>query len=92
MFSKEGDGSDDVEEEAIRGFVPPSEKLPWTFRLLSVNGLPDWANTSCVSINDVVEVSSLVVFVCSDAFLTKERNFVNETGRRCCCNFIELYG
>lgn len=52
---KEGDGSDDVEEEAIRGFVPPSGKLHSTFRLLSVNGLPDWANTSCVSINDVVE-------------------------------------
>ncbi|XP_009131446.1 tyrosyl-DNA phosphodiesterase 1 isoform X1 [Brassica rapa] len=47
---KEGD---DV--EAIRSFCPDSEKLPSTFRLLSVDGLPDWANTSCVSINDVVE-------------------------------------
>lgn len=56
--------------EAIRSFCPDSEKLPSTFRLLSVDGLPDWANTSCVSINDVVEVSldsSLVVF-CSDGF------------------------
>ncbi|CAN6811184.1 unnamed protein product [Brassica oleracea] len=50
---KEGDGSDDV--EAIRRFCPASEKLHSTFRLLSVDGLPDWANTSCVSINDVVE-------------------------------------
>lgn len=56
--------------EAIRRFCPASEKLHSTFRLLSVDGLPDWANTSCVSINDVVEVnldSSLVVF-CSDGF------------------------
>ncbi|KAL0709534.1 hypothetical protein Bca4012_016512 [Brassica carinata] len=51
---KEGDGSDD-DVEAIRRFCPPSEKLHSTFRLLSVNGLPDWANTSCVSINDVIE-------------------------------------
>ncbi|KAL0784651.1 hypothetical protein Bca101_000896 [Brassica carinata] len=50
---KEGDGSDDV--EAIRRFCPASEKLYSTFRLLRVDGLPDWANTSCVSINDVVE-------------------------------------
>ena len=56
--------------EAIRRFCPASEKLYSTFRLLRVDGLPDWANTSCVSINDVVEVnldSSLVVF-CSDGF------------------------
>nr|AAL36361.1 unknown protein [Arabidopsis thaliana] len=44
---------DDV--EAIRRFCPPNEKLPSTFRLLSVDALPDWANTSCVSINDVIE-------------------------------------
>ncbi|CAH8361147.1 unnamed protein product [Eruca vesicaria subsp. sativa] len=49
---KEGD-DDDV--EAIRRFCPDNEKLPSTFRLLSVDGLPDWANTSCVNINDVVE-------------------------------------
>ncbi|KAL1205929.1 Tyrosyl-DNA phosphodiesterase 1 [Cardamine amara subsp. amara] len=46
---------DDDSVEAIRRFVPPNEKLPSTFRLLNVNGLPDWANTSCVSINDVIE-------------------------------------
>ncbi|ESQ41487.1 hypothetical protein EUTSA_v10012972mg [Eutrema salsugineum] len=50
----EAQGNDD-EVEAIRRFVPPNDKLPSTFRLLSVNGLPDWANTSCVSINDVIE-------------------------------------
>ncbi|VVB14553.1 unnamed protein product [Arabis nemorensis] len=50
----QGDGGDD-DVEAIRRFVPPNEKLPSTFRLLNVNGLPDWANTSCVSITDVIE-------------------------------------
>ncbi|XP_010420173.1 PREDICTED: tyrosyl-DNA phosphodiesterase 1-like isoform X2 [Camelina sativa] len=49
------DDAHDDDVEAIRRFVPPNEKLPSTFRLLSVNGLPDWANTSCVSINDVIE-------------------------------------
>lgn len=43
---------------------------------MNVNGLPDWANTSCVSINDVIEVSLyaniLVNMFCSD-ILTKER-------------------
>ncbi|XP_010492343.1 PREDICTED: tyrosyl-DNA phosphodiesterase 1 isoform X2 [Camelina sativa] len=51
----EAQGDDDDDVEAIRRFVPPNEILPSTFRLLSVNGLPDWANTSCVSINDVIE-------------------------------------
>ncbi|EOA23023.1 hypothetical protein CARUB_v10003786mg [Capsella rubella] len=51
----EAQGVNDDDVEAIRRFVPPDEKLPSTFRLLSVNGLPDWANTSCVSINDVIE-------------------------------------
>jgi tyrosyl-DNA phosphodiesterase-1 len=59
---------DDV--EAIRRFCPPNEKLPSTFRLLSVDALPDWANTSCVSINDVIEVSLMLSILfhlfCSD--------------------------
>ncbi|CAN8299931.1 unnamed protein product [Cochlearia groenlandica] len=48
-------GVDDGDVESIRRFCPTSEKLPSTFRLLNVDGLPDWANTSCVSINDVIE-------------------------------------
>lgn len=42
--------------EAIRNFHVPDDKLPMTFRLLSVKGLPPWANTSCVRISDVIQV------------------------------------
>jgi hypothetical protein len=43
-------------EKAIQHFHVPNDKLPWTFRLLQVKGLPAWANTSCVSIRDVIQV------------------------------------
>ncbi|KAJ1408107.1 Tyrosyl-DNA phosphodiesterase I [Sesbania bispinosa] len=42
-------------QEAIRDFHVPNDKIPSTFRLLRVQGLPSWANTSCVSINDVIQ-------------------------------------
>lgn len=42
--------------EAILGFRNGKEKLPLTFRLMKVQGLPAWANTSAVSIGDVIEV------------------------------------
>ncbi|GAV73664.1 Tyr-DNA_phospho domain-containing protein [Cephalotus follicularis] len=42
-------------EEAIRHFHVPKDKLPLTFRLLRVQGLPEWANTSSVSIMDVIQ-------------------------------------
>uniref|UniRef100_A0A7N0UE80 FHA domain-containing protein n=1 Tax=Kalanchoe fedtschenkoi TaxID=63787 RepID=A0A7N0UE80_KALFE len=41
--------------EAIRSFRVPREKLPLTFRLMKVQGLPAWANASSVSIGDVIE-------------------------------------
>lgn len=47
---------EDTSAEAIRYFDVPNYELPSTFRLLSVKGLPQWANTSCVSINDVIQV------------------------------------
>ncbi|XP_024159810.1 tyrosyl-DNA phosphodiesterase 1 isoform X3 [Rosa chinensis] len=50
---KSDDGGGRV--EAIRHFRVPNEKLPHTFRLLNVQGLPPWANTSCVSIKDVIQ-------------------------------------
>ncbi|XP_028767822.1 tyrosyl-DNA phosphodiesterase 1 isoform X2 [Neltuma alba] len=46
---------EDTSAEAIRHFHVPNHELPSTFRLLSVKGLPQWANTSCVSINDVIQ-------------------------------------
>ena len=46
----------DSDEEAIRHFCVSHDKLPLTFRLLRVKELPQWANTSCVSIADVIQV------------------------------------
>ena len=46
-------------EEAIRDFRVSNDKLPSTFRLLRVKELPAWANTSCVSIGDVIQVTTL---------------------------------
>ncbi|XP_047332976.1 tyrosyl-DNA phosphodiesterase 1 [Impatiens glandulifera] len=49
--------------EAIRGFTIDNDKLPLTFRLLKVQGLPAWANTSCVSITDVIQGDILLAFL-----------------------------
>ncbi|KAF5182314.1 Tyrosyl-dna phosphodiesterase [Thalictrum thalictroides] len=42
------------DSEAIRHFSVPKGRLPLTFQLLRVKGLPAWANTSSVSIGDVI--------------------------------------
>lgn len=47
--------------EPIRYFSPPNDKLPSTFRLMKVKGLPPWANTNAVSIGDVVQVLSSIL-------------------------------
>ncbi|XP_027361212.1 tyrosyl-DNA phosphodiesterase 1 isoform X4 [Abrus precatorius] len=47
--------SKDSSVEAIRNFHVPNDQIPSTFRLLRVQGLPTWANTSCVSIGDVIQ-------------------------------------
>ncbi|XP_011629341.1 tyrosyl-DNA phosphodiesterase 1 isoform X1 [Amborella trichopoda] len=41
--------------EAICQFNVQRDKLPLTFRLLQVQGLPEWANTSSVKIRDVIQ-------------------------------------
>ncbi|KAH7569520.1 hypothetical protein ACOSP7_012962 [Xanthoceras sorbifolium] len=50
-------------EEAIRDFRVANDKVPLTFRLLPVQGLPGWANTSCVSIGDVIQGDVLVAIL-----------------------------
>ncbi|KAJ1408098.1 Tyrosyl-DNA phosphodiesterase I [Sesbania bispinosa] len=50
-------------QEAIRDFHVPNDKIPSTFRLLRVQGLPSWANTSCVSINDVIQGDILIAIL-----------------------------
>ena len=58
--SQSGEGSSG---EAIRHFCVPNNELPLTFRLLCVQGLPPWANTSCVSIDDVIQVTGIMVLI-----------------------------
>ncbi|XP_021766943.1 tyrosyl-DNA phosphodiesterase 1-like isoform X1 [Chenopodium quinoa] len=47
-------------EEALRDFHVSNDSLPSTFRLMKVQGLPEWANTSCVSIDNVIEGDVIV--------------------------------
>ena len=44
--------------EAIRYFKPPNDKMSSTFRLMRVKGLQPWANTSSVSVGDVIKVTN----------------------------------
>ncbi|XP_045795224.1 tyrosyl-DNA phosphodiesterase 1 isoform X1 [Trifolium pratense] len=50
-------------EEAIRDFRVADDQIPCTFRLLRVQGLPPWANTSCVSLTDVIQGDILVAIL-----------------------------
>ncbi|XP_058768461.1 tyrosyl-DNA phosphodiesterase 1-like [Vicia villosa] len=50
-------------EEAIRDFHVPEDQIPCTFRLLRVQRLPPWANTSSVSISDVIQGDILVAIL-----------------------------
>ncbi|XP_058736831.1 tyrosyl-DNA phosphodiesterase 1-like [Vicia villosa] len=50
-------------EEAIRDFHVVEDQIPCTFRLLRVQRLPAWANTSCVSISDVIQGDILVAIL-----------------------------
>ncbi|XP_014520570.1 tyrosyl-DNA phosphodiesterase 1 [Vigna radiata var. radiata] len=54
---------EDSSVEAIRNFHVPNDQIPSTFRLLHVQGLPPWANTSCVSIGDVIQGDILVAIL-----------------------------
>ncbi|KAF8410690.1 hypothetical protein HHK36_003223 [Tetracentron sinense] len=49
--------------EAIRHFRVPKDKLPLTFRLLRVQGLPAWANSSSVSIGDIIQGNVIVAIL-----------------------------
>ncbi|KAK1284192.1 hypothetical protein QJS10_CPB21g00868 [Acorus calamus] len=49
--------------EAIRRFNVPKDKLPLVFRLMRVQGLPAWANTSSVAIDDVIQGNVLIAIL-----------------------------
>ncbi|CAN6690048.1 unnamed protein product [Malus baccata var. baccata] len=61
--SSSGANRDGGSVEAICYFRVPNDKLPQTFRLLNVQGLPPWANTSCVSIRDLIQGDILVAIL-----------------------------
>ncbi|XP_068668443.1 tyrosyl-DNA phosphodiesterase 1 [Aristolochia californica] len=46
--------------EPICHFNVPKEKISFTFQLLQVQGIPTWANTSSVSIGDVIQGNVLM--------------------------------
>ncbi|GAB4826670.1 hypothetical protein Ancab_033566 [Ancistrocladus abbreviatus] len=70
--SKRRNTSSSNVEEAISDFNVSNEELPLTFRLMRVQGLPAWANTTCVSIGDVVQsVQNLRKFLMSWLFMEK---------------------
>lgn len=52
--------SSHMNSEAIRHFSIPKDNLPLTYRLLRVKDLPAWANTSSVSIRDVIQGDVLI--------------------------------
>ncbi|KAJ4976556.1 hypothetical protein NE237_001662 [Protea cynaroides] len=56
-------GSCPTSREAIRHFSVHKDRLPLTFRLLQVRGLPPWANTNSVSISDVIQGNVLVAIL-----------------------------
>lgn len=58
--SSRSQSSEDTTTEAIGHFHVPNYAIPSTFRLLRVKGLPPWANTSCVSIDDVIQVTTMI--------------------------------
>ncbi|CAK9146811.1 unnamed protein product [Ilex paraguariensis] len=62
---KQGSSSEAIRSssEAIRHFNIPKDKLPSTFRLLKVQGLPTWANTNAVSIGDVIQGNVLIAIL-----------------------------
>ncbi|WOL15127.1 hypothetical protein Cni_G23908 [Canna indica] len=49
--------------EAIHHFRVPQQKIESTFRLMQVQGLPAWANTSSVTITDVIQGNVLVAIL-----------------------------
>ncbi|CAJ1925113.1 unnamed protein product [Sphenostylis stenocarpa] len=61
--SVDSQSSEDSSVEAIRNFHVPNDQIPSTFRLLRVQGLPPWANISCVSIGDVIQGDILVAIL-----------------------------
>lgn len=61
--SRQSQSKSESTEKAIQHFHVPHDKLSSTFRLLRVNGLPDWANTSCLSIGDVIQGDVLIAIL-----------------------------
>ncbi|KAG6532682.1 hypothetical protein ZIOFF_006532 [Zingiber officinale] len=51
------------DEEAIRHYRVTTKTLPSTFRLMQVQCVPAWANTSSITIGDVIQGNALVAIL-----------------------------
>lgn len=56
ISSHDSAGSSGRNNERTHSVGPLKDMLPLTFRLMRVQGLPSWTNTSSVSIQDVIQV------------------------------------
>lgn len=56
LSSLDSVGSSERNRERTHSVGPLKDVLPLTFRLMRVQGLPSWSNTSTVTIQDVIQV------------------------------------
>jgi hypothetical protein len=57
LSSLDSAGSSERNNKRTHSAGPLKDVLPLTFRLMRVQGLPSWTNTSAVTIQDVIQVS-----------------------------------
>ncbi|CAM0906128.1 unnamed protein product [Alopecurus aequalis] len=55
LGSLDGAASSEINNKRIHSVGPLKDVLPLTFRLMRVQGLPSWTNTSAVTIKDVIQ-------------------------------------
>lgn len=63
--------------EPIHHFGVDKDRFSLTFRLLQVKGLPSWANTSSVSIEDVIEVILIYLYLIIIRKMQRNEHFHN---------------
>ena len=56
LSSLDSAGSSEKNKKRTQSVGPLKDVLPLTFRLMRVQGLPSWTNTSAVTIQDVIQV------------------------------------
>ncbi|VAH29410.1 unnamed protein product [Triticum turgidum subsp. durum] len=62
LSSLDSAGSSERNKERTHSVGPLKDTLPLTFRLMRVQGLPSWTNTSTVTIQDVIQVKCFLLY------------------------------